>query len=239
MLGKIPRMFLFLEYKGRISLNPDNPITIGRTPKNDIVVSSLTVSRRHATIACENNCFVIRDLNSRNGTFLNGNLITEAKLLDGDIIKIGGYQITVHAVEEAEFCDDDTLKDFESALSTTIDLRREAYALMVGNVQGDLKTLGIDEIVQIIEVNHKTGMLALNGTELKPMMGCLYFENGEIVHALYEDKKGEDAAIHLLQASEGRFEFITDKNSPFRSITKSTLWLMYEANRIRDEHTIA
>ena len=231
-------MFLFLEYKGKVTLNPDHHLTIGRTPKNDIVISSLTVSRTHALITFEDNCFVLSDLNSRNGVFLNGALVTKAKLVNGDIIKIGGYQISVHSVDDKRFDDDDTLKEFDTNLSTTIDLRREAYALMVGNVQGDLTSLSIDEIIQILDVNHKTGILSFNGTEEKPIAGCLFFVDGEIVHAILDNQTGEDAAIRLLQINKGTFEFVIEKKTANRSITQSTMWLLYEAHRLRDENTL-
>ncbi|MDD3643500.1 MAG: FHA domain-containing protein [Candidatus Krumholzibacteria bacterium] len=77
-------------------------ITIGRLPENDIVIDNLAVSRQHAVITTTKSGYVVRDLGSRNGTFLGGAQISEAPLKNGDVIVIGKYEISfqVPAVEE-------------------------------------------------------------------------------------------------------------------------------------------
>lgn len=63
---------------------------IGRDgARNDIVVDDLTVSRQHATIRFENGRFVLYDLASASGTFVNGRRIQKLTLLDGDTIQMG------------------------------------------------------------------------------------------------------------------------------------------------------
>ncbi|NJO00668.1 MAG: FHA domain-containing protein, partial [Bacteroidia bacterium] len=64
-------------------------MTIGRAANNDIVIPEQTVSSRHATITVENGSFFINDLNSTNGTFINGNRIDSKILKSGDLIKLG------------------------------------------------------------------------------------------------------------------------------------------------------
>jgi pSer/pThr/pTyr-binding forkhead associated (FHA) protein len=64
--------------------------SIGRTPDNQIVVPIREVSRRHAEIVCLDNAYVVRDLGSPNGTFVNGDRITEHRLQDGDRVAMGG-----------------------------------------------------------------------------------------------------------------------------------------------------
>jgi hypothetical protein len=64
--------------------------SIGRTPDNQIVVPIREVSRRHAEILCAETGYVVRDLGSPNGTFVNGERITEHRLQDGDRIAMGG-----------------------------------------------------------------------------------------------------------------------------------------------------
>ncbi len=64
-------------------------ISLGRDKKNDIVVSGRTVSRRHTEISWGDNFFSVIDLGSGNGTYLNGEQITEPiPLKNGDLIKI-------------------------------------------------------------------------------------------------------------------------------------------------------
>jgi hypothetical protein len=65
--------------------------TIGRAPENEIVVPNQEVSRRHARIVVVDSGYVLRDLGSPNGTFVNGTRVTsDQRLRDGDKITVGG-----------------------------------------------------------------------------------------------------------------------------------------------------
>ena len=68
-------------------------LSIGRRPYNDIALDDLTVSGEHAVILKLGDFRVIRDLKSRNGTLLNGVLVAEQALTDGDMIDIGIYRL--------------------------------------------------------------------------------------------------------------------------------------------------
>jgi hypothetical protein len=75
-----------------IALHADR-MTIGRRPYNQIALDDLTVSGEHAQILRVGDQWRIRDLQSRNGTLVNGRLIAEEPLRDGDLIDIGVYRI--------------------------------------------------------------------------------------------------------------------------------------------------
>ena len=64
--------------------------TIGRTPDNQVVVPIREVSRRHAEIVLTEGGYVLKDLGSPNGTFVNGERVTEHRLQDDDRIAMGG-----------------------------------------------------------------------------------------------------------------------------------------------------
>lgn len=64
-------------------------LTIGRDSTNLIEISDPFVSGRHARIEKKESGFLLRDLRSRNGTFLNGNLVSEVYLNPGDRIRLG------------------------------------------------------------------------------------------------------------------------------------------------------
>lgn len=68
-------------------------ITIGRRPENDIPVDNLAVSGKHAQIITILNDSFLEDLNSTNGTYVNGSLIKKHALKHGDIIGIGKHQL--------------------------------------------------------------------------------------------------------------------------------------------------
>jgi pSer/pThr/pTyr-binding forkhead associated (FHA) protein len=68
---------------------------IGRALDNEIVVSHSSVSRHHASIENSNGAFVVRDLNSQNGTFVGNRRVTEpTRVSDGEIIRVGDAQFT-------------------------------------------------------------------------------------------------------------------------------------------------
>lgn len=70
-----------------------DPLTIGRKAGNDIVIDNQAISGSHARIFQEDQTYFIEDLNSLNGTFLNGQKVSKYALKQGDIILIGNHTI--------------------------------------------------------------------------------------------------------------------------------------------------
>jgi pSer/pThr/pTyr-binding forkhead associated (FHA) protein len=64
-------------------------ITIGRVRLNHVVIDNPTVSAQHALLARIGHSYRLKDLHSTNGTQVNGVLITDAELNDGDKIRFG------------------------------------------------------------------------------------------------------------------------------------------------------
>src|SRR5215467_9491617 len=84
---------------------PTKVLRIGRAPDNDIVVSDLGVSRHHAELRNVGSAYQIVDLNSHNGTFVNGQQIGSAPLAEGDIVSIGPSTFRLSGSELQEFVD--------------------------------------------------------------------------------------------------------------------------------------
>ncbi|MEY4319874.1 MAG: hypothetical protein RL378_978 [Actinomycetota bacterium] len=68
----------------------------GRHPDADIFLDDVTVSRRHAEITRDGKVFSIRDLDSLNGTYLEGSRTAGGLLQDGSEIQIGKYRMTFY-----------------------------------------------------------------------------------------------------------------------------------------------
>lgn len=68
-------------------------ITIGRRPHNDIVIDDLAVSAEHAVIVTVRNDSFLEDLNSTNGTQINGQPVKKHFLQDGDVIELAQYRL--------------------------------------------------------------------------------------------------------------------------------------------------
>ena len=64
-------------------------LSIGRDAGNDVVVSDRALSRRHCRLSAQSGAFMISDLGSRNGTFVNGMPVREQSLHDRDQISLG------------------------------------------------------------------------------------------------------------------------------------------------------
>jgi pSer/pThr/pTyr-binding forkhead associated (FHA) protein len=65
----------------------------GRHPDSDIFLDDITVSRRHAEIVRGPTSYVVRDVGSLNGTYLNRERIDEARLTNGDELQIGKFKL--------------------------------------------------------------------------------------------------------------------------------------------------
>ena len=75
-------------------LSRRKPLTIGRESSNDIVLTDRSVSGHHAVIRMVGGEWVIADLNSRNGTYVNGSAIaTETSISEYDIVQFGAVRL--------------------------------------------------------------------------------------------------------------------------------------------------
>ena len=74
----------------------DTPISIGRTAEADIQLADEKASRLHCGIRCWDGEYYLKDLNSKNGTYLNNERITDiSKINEGDTIRVGSSSIRV------------------------------------------------------------------------------------------------------------------------------------------------
>jgi pSer/pThr/pTyr-binding forkhead associated (FHA) protein len=68
----------------------ERPITVGRSPEADVVILDEKASRIHCGIRLWDGEFYVKDLKSRNGTYVNDQRVDVAKLKSGDRIRVGG-----------------------------------------------------------------------------------------------------------------------------------------------------
>ena len=73
-------------------IQPRSRVTIGRESDNVIQLPHEKISKHHAAIYETKQGWMIEDLQSKNGILVNGQRETEAKLANGDLIKLGPYQ---------------------------------------------------------------------------------------------------------------------------------------------------
>ena len=80
-------------HKGSRFLVTADGASIGRSPKSEIFLDDVTVSRSHATITKEAEGFLLEDLGSLNGTYLNNQSVSEHLLKSGDEFQIGKFHL--------------------------------------------------------------------------------------------------------------------------------------------------
>ena len=75
-------------------------LTIGRSPDNAVIIDNPAVSGHHARVFSESGAVILEDLNSTNGTFVNGQSTTRRVLRSGDVVLIGKHQLMFENTQE-------------------------------------------------------------------------------------------------------------------------------------------
>lgn len=110
----------------------ERPITIGRSPEADVVILDEKASRLHCGIRLWDGEFYIKDLKSRNGTYVNGQRVDVAKLKSGDEIRVGSVLFSF---------DTDPTKKADAALQEVEEemAQGKGYSTILKELVGDLK----------------------------------------------------------------------------------------------------
>ena len=135
---------------------------IGRRETNDLRLAGSEVSRDHAEIVLQENKFLLRDRNSRYGTYVNGEQVTERQLVHGDRVRLGRS-----GGAEMVFLLADSAPPVERATTTAVgDLRQIAAlleglrALGSGRVLDDVLSLVLDSAIEVSGAERGFIMLA-------------------------------------------------------------------------------
>lgn len=128
-------------------------VTIGRAPENEISIENLAVSRRHAEILRENGSYVLEDLNSANGTFVNGVQVTRTEIVDKDVISIGKHKLYFYNQQAAP------LQMVEKTMLVTRPAQTKA---MLRVTRGKQK----DQVFELTKVENRIGRASDNEIRL-------------------------------------------------------------------------
>jgi pSer/pThr/pTyr-binding forkhead associated (FHA) protein len=209
-----------------VRLDPYKPAYMGRQAQCDLPLRHEDISRRHSEIRFEDGRFVLRDLGSTNGTFLNGEEIHGASPLSaGDKIEVGCCVVT--------FCEIDpgleNLGEDPDGAQTVV---AERFAPPTEAFTGSLSEIPPFAVLQVLELGAKSGILEIrtDGSRCK-----IWFRQGAPIHAKTEKLVGFDAAISVVSAEVGSFsfepQFVTEESTIECSVTE----LLLEGCRLADE----
>ncbi len=98
-------------------------IQIGRKNSNDIVINNLAVSGNHARIESVSSTFVVRDLDSTNGTFVNKRKVSMHNLKHGDVLIIGKHELIFDRSDLMNTKSDDMSDDDKTRILDTSEYR--------------------------------------------------------------------------------------------------------------------
>jgi len=205
---------------------PGRALVIGRSRSCDLRLPSGDASRRHAEIVGTVEGYVLRDLDSTNGSFVNGEMVREHLLKAGDRIQISGHTITF--CEMASGTDDGGSDPGRTDEHTVLSERpavQEAF-------RGDLKEIPTFAVLQMLELGRNTGAVRISADVGD---GCVWFIEGRPVHAETKNQKGFDAALTLVSAGSGSFRFEPEARTPEVTIEASVTELLLESARLEDE----
>ena len=148
-------------------------LTLGRRTESDVQVAGVGVSRQHAEIAAGTGGFLLRDLDSKFGTFVNGRRTGECVLTHGDQIRLGESHDTriVFLIDE-----EDSVRS-NSAVSAASELRHMATlleglrALGSGRVLDEVLALVLDSAIDVTGAERGFIMLANDAGDLEFKLG--------------------------------------------------------------------
>ncbi len=112
----------------KMTLNK-NLTSIGKRENNDLLLSDKTVSRNHLEIEYTSDSFLLKDMGSTNGTYLNGSKVKEAYLAPGDTIKIGNTLLEFVAFDEKVSIEPST-KEIFGAMAGKSRKMRQIFAIL-------------------------------------------------------------------------------------------------------------
>jgi pSer/pThr/pTyr-binding forkhead associated (FHA) protein len=79
----------------RFRIRPGGVKTVGRATRADFVIDAALVSRLHCRLEADDERLNVVDLDSTNGTWVNGKRVERARLADGDRLRVGRIELTV------------------------------------------------------------------------------------------------------------------------------------------------
>jgi pSer/pThr/pTyr-binding forkhead associated (FHA) protein len=138
----MPKMIVSIEgvVVREVRLSKDRT-SLGRRPYNDVVFDNLAVSGEHAVVSVSQGDYTIEDLNSTNGTYVNGRSITRHTLRHGDAIEIGKYRVKFYQDNHEDDHERVTIVDDGAALLSGEAKDHGRLLVLNGNAAGKAFTL--------------------------------------------------------------------------------------------------
>lgn len=208
---------------------------LGRGRKVQICVDDEKASRQHGRIFYRNGELVLEDLDSANGTFVNGERVETITLSDGDHILIGraGFKVVARIKVSPK------AQDWWDQTQVTIDTVTAAPAkpgMTEHWLSGSLKSVALVDLLQLLSNSQKSAVVILKN---KDDQARVYLRDGQVVFASLNDRTAPQPVktLHrVLRWKTGRFEMAPLGEVPDGPrITEPTQSLLLDGAQLADE----
>ena len=215
---------------GEFPLLPEKEIRVGRSNDLEMVLTEDMVSRRHARIVFENGEIHIEDLNSTNGTFVNGERISRAIIREGDRVLIGTSILKVVASDSTSRTTEEQARRDMAIVAAR---RRTAQT---ASMSGSIEEIPLPDLLQLLGTSKKSGVLVIrNGSDV----GRIYLQKGLVNYVTVNDAEGvssEKNLFRMLNWPKGSFDLEAPDNRSFENpIDMPVQALLMEGMRQHDE----
>lgn len=139
---------------GEYQLQKGLSLTIGRRNNNDVVIENLAVSGHHAKIDSVGDEFVLIDLQSKNGSFVNEKIVSTHWLNDGDIISIGKHSLSFNYADGEQVPDAGADK-----IEKTMIMDTSQYRSMMKKSQSNVP----ESVIKDDDISSKCGLAFIAG----------------------------------------------------------------------------
>jgi hypothetical protein len=202
--------YLIVDGEVVYEIAPNSVLNIGRLDTNDVILDDYKVSREHAVLKFSGSEFLIVDLASTHGTYVNGDRVDRRIVNLGDKIKIVSHDLTLsHEIPESQNGEEISMPT--PKMTRTLDRRLKFF--------GGLNEFSLITLVQFLSQEKQSGLLLLElGQKPGPR---IYFVDGEIIHV----DDGDDLADLLTRQYHEHslfFYFHHETNFPVRTIHEPT-----------------
>ena len=231
--GAYALRFISGKYQGgEFPLIDSGELVIGRASDLDLVLIEDMVSRKHAKITVQEGVISIADLNSTNGTFVNGERVKKAQLKIGDRVLIGTSILKLVTVARGAQPID--ARAAQRRLEQTA-AAQEGRGRSV--VQGRLEEVPLVDLLQLLSTSKKTGAIVIQGYR----SGHVHLREGNVAAAVIDADPTlapKKALYRMIGWTQGGFEFVPhDGELPSmpNELEESTDVLLMEAMQQQDE----
>jgi hypothetical protein len=227
--------FLTGKYKGEefpLDADKDHYI-VGRSSDSDLVLADDAVSRKHARFFAERQRVWVRDLGSRNGVHVNGNLIQRHCLRAGDRISIGGSLMSVVVAKPSQVGAAPRAGEKKRRTPTTVDFSNRSMT-------GSIEEIPLVDVLQWLAASRKTGTLNVRNLDTA-QTGRVYLRDGYAFSATIDKSAAallpEKALMRMLAWKRGTFalENAAPEQAPTQEIRSAIEHILMESARQQDE----